>query len=108
MGEEAFRESIPRSIVCPRSARRIIPLCRLRGSENHEVSHEKTRCYRLFMMNLPRLGHPRSIASGSLHGRKSGPPLVALWIDDQMRAFEQDCIPEVPLEPRELWDEQVR
>jgi hypothetical protein len=39
---------------------------------------------------------------------ESGPPLVALWIDDQMRAFEQHCIPEVPLEPRELWDEQVR
>jgi len=39
---------------------------------------------------------------------ESGPPLVALWIDDQMHAFEQGCIPEVSREPRELWDEPVR
>jgi hypothetical protein len=27
--------------------------------------------------------------------QSSGPSLIAHWIDDEMRVFEQDCVPEV-------------
>jgi len=37
------------------------------------------------------------------------PLLVALWIDDEMRAFGLDCIPEASAgEPGEVCDEQVQ
>jgi hypothetical protein len=107
-GEEAFRESIPRSIVC-RPVRQkdntALPAPGIRQArglsrENEmlQTVHDESaapRASSLYCVWIPsRL--------------ESGPPLVALWIDDQMRAFEQDCIPEAPREPRELWDEQVR
>lgn len=42
-------------------------------------------------------------------GQESGPPLIALWIDDEMRAFEPAFVPEVPADARgEVWNEQVR
>jgi len=39
----------------------------------------------------------------------SGPPLTALWIDDEMRVFEQENAPEVSAgDSGEVWNWQVR
>jgi hypothetical protein len=41
--------------------------------------------------------------------QESGPPLVVLWIDDEMRAFGLDCIPKASAgEPGEVCDEQAQ
>jgi hypothetical protein len=38
-----------------------------------------------------------------------GAPLIALWIDDQMRAFETNSLADVPAGyDNEEWNEQVR
>ena len=108
MGEEAFRESIPRCMVCPQVHHKdntSLPAPGIRPPRGLSRENEMLQTV-----------HDESAAprASSLYGiwiasrLESGPPLVALWIDDQLRAFEQDGIPEVPLEPRELWHGQVR
>jgi hypothetical protein len=107
MGEEAFRESIPRCIVCRQ----------VREKDNTSLSPGLTQARSPSRENeMSQTVHDESAPprASSLYcawipsRRESGPPLLTLWIDDQVRAFEQDCIPEVSREPREQWDEQVR
>jgi hypothetical protein len=107
-GEEAFRESIARCIVCRKVRQKdntSPPASAI--SQARDLSRE----YEMLQTVHDEFAVPRasSLYCVWIPSRlKSGPPLVALRIDDQNRAFETDCNPEVSREPRELWDEQVQ